>query len=310
MWFTGNFIAGMPDVPGVALGLFRVTLGLAFVWKVCWELRWGALHHLDRGSLIRWRYEHGDSPVKLIPHPVVFRVFHLLRAVAAACLLLGIGTPVAAAALALWCWYEFTFDRKSSHAFLGVCSALLVLSGAADQYLTLSDLLTAGSIGDFLTPAAAAVPTADPWPQILLILAAIHLYWSSAWHKMRSPQFMSGDALQKAFEQLATIRYELPRMHREYWFPEWFNRHFAIGDPQAVRRRWKGPAVTVVAVEALLPLLLLIPQTWLVAVLAGLTMHAIFTMLMPKRLMPFTLATVGTYPLFLDPVLVSQWIMG
>jgi hypothetical protein len=45
-------------------------------------------------------------------------------------------------------------------------------------------------------------------------------------------------------------------------------------------------------------------------VIAGLTMHAVFTMLMPKRLMPFTLATVGTYPLFLDPVLVSHWITG
>lgn len=306
MWFVDNFLDGMPPIPGAALDIFRVVVGLAFLWKVCWEHRWGVQHYMDPGSLVRWRHLQGTARVKVVPSPAAYRVLYGMRAVAAVALLLGVLPRAAAAALAAWSFFEYSFDRKSSHAFLGLGSAALALSDSAGGYLSLGSWLDAGSPAAFLAPDPR--PDADPWPQLLLILAVVHLYWSSAWHKLRSAQFMSGDALQKVFEQLAMIRYELPARHREYWFPERFDRRFALGDPDEVRRRWRGPAIATVALEALLPVLLLIPLTWPVAVAAGVAMHAGFTTMMPKRLLPFTLAAIGSYPLFLDPAVLSRWL--
>jgi hypothetical protein len=59
--------------------------------------------------------------------------------------------------------------------------------------------------------------------------------------------------------------------------------------------------------EAVLPVALLVPALYPAAVVAGILMHAAFTAVLPIRLVPFSLATVGSYLLFPDPAGAARW---
>lgn len=306
MWPFASLFAGFPEVPSTALGLFRFALGLAVTWKSLWEHRWGGASYFNYDSLTRWRYERQSLALKFLPTPAGYRVFYYSRMVAALLLFIGFQSRIAAVVLAIWYFFEFSFDRKFHTAFLGLCCSLLALSSATEDYLSVARLAAASAPAEFFTPGIAANSVADPWPQVLLTLLVIHLYWSSAWHKLRSPQFLSGDALQKALEHYALIREDV--RHSEIWYPNRLTRAFTVDSPEAVRRRWRLPSLATVVVEASVPVMLLIPATWAIGCAVGIIMHICFTAILPKRLLPFTIATLATYPLFLDPVVVTNWM--
>ncbi|GIF13897.1 hypothetical protein [Actinoplanes teichomyceticus] len=296
----------MPDLlpiggttAGPALCLFRLILGVALLWKIIADHRFGMARFfdLDPKSLLRWRYERDEMAVKLLLSPSAFRVFYTARAVAVGCLLAGILTPLAAGVVAAWCLFEFTFDRKFNTLFLGLMCVPFVFTSGADAYLSLQSLLDSGSPAAFFTPPAPDGELTS-WPQVAAVALMCQVYWSSTWYKAASRQFTSGDTLQKTFEQLASVQADLPPGRREYYFPDWFTRRFATADP-AVARRWRLPSLATIAVEGALPLLLIFPFTWPLGALLGLAMHAAFTSILPKRLVPFGLASVGTYLLFL-----------
>ncbi|GAA3886108.1 hypothetical protein GCM10023084_43600 [Streptomyces lacrimifluminis] len=285
---------------GPALCAFRLVLGTALLWKITVDHLYGMARFFDIGprSLLRWRYERDEMAVKLLLSPSAYKVFYAARAVAVVCLFAGVLTPLAAAVVAAWCVFEFTFDRKFNTLFLGMMCLPFVFATGADAYLSLQSLLDAPSPAAFADPSR--VPGGGPsWPQAAVVVLMFQMYWSSAWFKAASRQFTSGDVLQKVFEQLASVRGELPRGRRENYFPEWFVRRFATAEPSVVARRWRIPALATVVVEAALPLLLIFPATWPAGALLGLLMHAAFTLLLPKRLLPFGLASAGTYVLFL-----------
>ncbi|MFD8004166.1 hypothetical protein [Streptomyces mirabilis] len=286
---------------GPALCCFRLILAAALLWKITADHVYGMARFFDLHpkSLVRWRYEQDDMAVKVLLSPTAFKVFYAARAVAVLCLLAGILTPLAAAVVAAWCMFEFTFDRKFNILFLGMMCVPFVFASGADAYLSLQSLLDAPSPVAFFDPARAPGPTGPSWPQAAAVVLMFQVYWSSAWFKAASRQFTSGDTLQKMFDQLASLRDELPPGRREYYFPDWFTRRFATADPSLATRRWLLPSLATIAVEAALPLLLIFPATWPAGALLGLLTHAAFTALLPKRLVPFSLASVGTYVLFL-----------
>ncbi|MEU2422235.1 hypothetical protein ABZ619_14605 [Streptomyces sp. NPDC007851] len=309
----------MPDLlsvhgatAGPALCCFRLILGTALVWKIVADHVYGMARFFDDrpGSLVRWRYERAETAVKLLLSPTAYKVFYVARAVAALCLFAGVLTPLAAAVVAAWCMFEFTFDRKFNTVFLGVMCLPFVFARGAGAYLSLQSLLDAGSPAGFLGPPRAHGGGSLSWPQFAAVVLVFQLYWSSAWFKAASRQFTSGDTLQKVFAQLAALRGELPAGRREYYFPDWFTRRFATGEPSLVARRWRLPALTAIAVEAALPVLLIVPATWCAGALLGLLTHAAFTAMLPKRLVPFSLASVGSYVLFLPPSTFVNLIGG
>ncbi|MFF7475031.1 hypothetical protein [Streptomyces sp. NPDC008092] len=288
---------------GPALCCFRLILGTALVWKIIADHVFGMARFFDDHprSLVRWRYERDEMAVKLLLSPTAYKVFYAARAVAALCLFAGVLTPLAAATVAAWCMYEFTFDRKFNTVFLGTMCLPFVFARGTDAYLSLQSLLDAPSPAAFLDPSRVPGGGGLSWPQLAVVVLVFQLYWSSAWFKAASPQFTSGDTLQKVFEQLTALRGELPDGRREYYLPDWFTRRFATDEPSLVARRWRLPSLATIAVEAALPVLLVIPATWAVGALLGLLTHAAFTAMLPKRLVPFSLASVGTYVLFLPP---------
>ncbi|MFD8810756.1 hypothetical protein ACFV23_04495 [Streptomyces sp. NPDC059627] len=286
---------------GPALCFFRLVLGTALLWKITADHVFGMARFFDLSpkSLQRWRYERAEMSVKLLLSPTAFKVFYTARALAALCVLAGVLTPLASAIVSAWCVFEFTWDRKFNTLFLGAMCLPFVFTRGADTYLSLQSLLDAPSPGAFFDPARVPGDGRPSWPQAAAVVLVFHLYWSSAWHKAASRQFTSGYTLQRVFEQLVSVRDDLPDGPREYFFPDWFTRRFATADPSLVARRWRLPSLATIAVEAVLPLLLIFPATWPAGALLGLLTHASFTTLLPKRLVPFGLASVGTYVLFL-----------
>ncbi|MGX9889462.1 hypothetical protein [Streptomyces sp. NPDC002276] len=309
----------MPDLlsvhgatAGPALCCFRLVLGTALLWKMTADHVFGMARFFDDRpqSLVRWRYERDEMAVKVLLSPTAYKVFYVARAVAALCLFAGVLTPLAAALVAAWCMFEFTFDRKFNTVFLGMMCLPFVFARGSDAYLSLQSLLDAPSPAAFLDPPRVHGGAILSWPQFAAVVLMFQVYWSSAWFKAASRQFTSGDTLQKVFEQLAAVRDELPAGRRDYYFPDWFTRRFATDDPALVARRWRVPSLATIAAEAALPVLLIVPATWRVGALLGLLTHAAFTAMLPKRLVPFSLASVGTYVLFLPPTTFVTLIGG
>ncbi|GHI98025.1 hypothetical protein [Streptomyces olivaceus] len=63
-------------------------------------------------------------------------------------------------------------------------------------------------------------------------------------------------------------------------------------------RLWRAIAAITITAELALPPALLIEQTRLYAIIAGIAMHAAFTCLKPRQLISFTGLTLGTYIAF------------
>jgi hypothetical protein len=72
---------------------------------------------------------------------------------------------------------------------------------------------------------------------------------------------------------------------------------------------WRAAALGTILLEGLLPVLLLGPwRLWLAGVVLGSVLHASFTLLLPRRLMPFTIATISTYVLFASPSILARHV--
>jgi hypothetical protein len=129
MWILHSLAHGLLPVPVASTALLRLGFGAAFVWKFGWDARWGGLHYFDKGTFVRWRYERLKRHAKLLLSPLAYKWFYVSRLVAAVLVMAGIEASAVAALVALWCAFEFTFDRKFHTQFLFVCAACLGVDG-------------------------------------------------------------------------------------------------------------------------------------------------------------------------------------
>lgn len=284
--------------------LFRVVIAVAALYKFGYEHHRGAWRWFAPDSYVYYRYrrEHPRFPLG----PTGYRVFYLAKLAGAAALLVGVLPRPAALVLAAWFLFELRYDRKFHTAYLGLCALFLAASPALDQaltYRTVLDSLAGGPAAVLRAEADRVVD--DVFAQLLLVLLTVQMYLSTAYRKLRSRQFMSGAALHAFTASLHAERYA--QRFRDTWYPPVAVRHLVdVPDPVA-RRRWRPAAVATVVLEAVLPVGLLVPATFPVAVVLGAVMHAAFTAVLPIRLIPFSLATVGSYLLFIDPATAARW---
>ncbi|GAA0356282.1 hypothetical protein PV735_44745 [Streptomyces turgidiscabies] len=122
------------------------------------------------------------------------------------------------------------------------------------------------------------------------------LYWNSAVQKIRSVQFRTGLYLAQWMYAYTQLKDQLP-YRRQNAIPGVVLRHTGNLTPRDIRL-WRLVAVTVIAAEIVLPIVLLIPRTTPYAVAAGITLHAGFTLLKPRQLLTFSGLTVGPYLAF------------
>jgi hypothetical protein len=282
-----------------------VVLAAAMLFKFGYEHRRGGWRYFAPDSFVAYRFrrEHPDLPID----QTRYRILYLAKLAAATGLLLGVLPRVSAVVAGIWFLFELTYDRKYHTAYLGLCSLFLAFSPALGDALTYRTVLAAlGSPVASVLAGEAARMRVDIFAQVLLVLLTAQMYLSSAYRKLRSEHFMSGAALHDFAGSLHRDRH-LQR-YRDTWYPPVMVRHLIEVPVRVARSRWRGPALATVGAEFLLPVVLLVPATYPFAVAFGAVMHAAFTALLPVRLVPFSLATIGSYLLFADPARVLAWL--
>lgn len=287
-WLTELVLDGYPPIPVLARDIFRIVVGLSLVWKFTWDFVWGGFSYFDHGTFTRWKYERLKRHLKLTPSPRAFKVFYVMRYIAAWMVLLGVYSDYAAALVVLWCAFEFVYDRKFHTQFLLIASLFLFLS-RGDFCMSVLNGIGPSCIGG-VTPSA---------PTVVFVVAIVCMYLGSVVIKIRSPQFLSGDVLYRTYSHYAHIQRDMP--FRESWYPSFMLKTFVWCSPDVARHRWRPFAWSALALETVVPVLLLIPQTWILGAVFGALMHAGFWLLFPRRLLPFSLSAVGSYVLFIDP---------
>lgn len=306
MWWVEAVAAGFTyPAPALQINLFRVVLAAAMLVKFGYEHGRGGWRYFEPASYVYYRFRQEHPRLRV--GRTGYRVLYVAKFVAAGCLLAGVAPRAAALVLAVWFFFELRYDRKFHTAYLGLCALFLAASPALTEALTfrtLIDLLEHSPAAVLRAEAARTVD--DAFAQVLLVLLTCQMYLSAAYRKLRSRQFMSGAALHAFTASLHAERHAQP--YRDTYYPPVVVRHLIDVPAPVAARRWRPAAVATVVLEFALPVALLVPAAFPIAVVAGALMHAAFTAALPVRLLPFSLATVGSYLLFAEPVLVSGWL--
>ncbi|ONI91594.1 hypothetical protein ALI22I_08240 [Saccharothrix sp. ALI-22-I] len=298
-WISDYLFGGLSStVPSMAVSAFRVVLAVAVLAKFTADHRNGAWTFLRVDGFVGHR--HRRVHPKLTPSTAVYRVLYVGKFVAAGCLLLGVVPQIAGAAVALWLFFELTFDPENHTSLLATCALLLSFSPGVDDCLTWRTVLDGMREGFAVVIEREQVSVTDPFAQLLIMILVTQMYLATALRKIRSVDFRSGRLLHRVAEHLTLVSDELPQ--RQSWFPQWFVRRFALGDHDRLSARWRRAAIATISLEILVPPGLYFPSTWPYAAVAGLAMHLGFGFLLPARLTSFGLASVGTYLLFASPL--------
>ena len=247
------------------------------LWKTGATGFLGDWNRLRGGGFGRRLLENARGPRQAAVLAALHKPLVVVRGIAGVMLLFGVAPKLAAVAAAVGFLHELSYEYRFNTIYVA---------------LSLLCLLPAGRLGDTLLPVEG-VSSANTWSQFLIVVLTIDVYWNSAYHKVRSPQFRSGLSLAQLAYAADQVKSSLPL--REYVHPPLgATRDVAAG---AVSVRWRLMAVAVLALEVLLPVFLLSPDTRTAAVLAGIGLHVAFLGILPLRLMPFTIATLATYVL-------------
>lgn len=257
------------------------TITAAILFKFAIEARAGAYSYCQPGHFTRYandRYTAEGVARNITPQ--AYRRWFVCKWLAACTLALG-GWLSAAAAAVLAAWFlaiEPRYDYKHHTLFIGVACAFVSLVAPTGLLLE----------GPQHSPEAQLLLTS------VLVAVLVQVYLSSAWIKILSPMFRSGLVLANLFDYLAV---EQQRFRiTETYIPVELIRHIErISDTPSYSRLWKTLAWATIATEALVAGLLLVPHCRPYGMSLGIVMHFAFTLILPRRLLPFLLATVGLY---------------
>ncbi|MFE3608361.1 hypothetical protein [Streptomyces goshikiensis] len=282
MWFFDALASGFqyPTDPA-RLQWFRVAFATVLTARFALALGQGGWDRLVPGSLSAHLAEQRFGPARARLLTTVYRPALIVRTGAAVALALGLAPRLALLAVLAGAAMELLYLRSPNAV------RYTLLTGTA--------LLLAQDLGHGLVIRHGS-STANTWAQCLMIMITTDIYWNSAWHKLRSPQFRSGLYLAQWIHTYTQVREQLP-YRRQYAVPG-LVRRYAGGLTDRDVRLWRAVAACVIAAEIALPPALLIEQTMPYAVVAGIAMHAAFTCLKARQLITFTGLTLATYLAF------------
>ncbi|MBN6050705.1 hypothetical protein JYK22_02070, partial [Nonomuraea sp. RK-328] len=285
-WLLEYYLNGFSaTISAGPVNIFRIAIALAAAWKVGYELMRGSWNWFSPLSLTRYEYEYYQPrlPISLR----LYRAAIIVKIVAVPLLLLGVLPHVAALALGAALTLDLLFHRLWHTLYIATsCFGLALCDGLGAALSVFSPVFSS--------------PGHSPFTLTLLVILTISMYWGSVLQKLRSAHFMSGTALREYSRYLMDTRDLLT--YREVWFPSLYARVFDDSPVLTVKNRFSVMAKITIVLEALLPIGLLFEATWAAAAVCGVLMHVVFTFMYPTRLVPFSVATVGSYALF-----ASQW---
>jgi len=284
-WLLDYYAHGLTGTaPAGPINVFRIVIAVAALWKVVYELRRGSWHWLDRGTFLR--HEFDERFPRLRGWTRLHRPLIVVKAVAGLMLLTGVASYPAAIALALAMAADECIEPNYHVVYIASCSIGLALCGGLGEVYSVWD----GFSG------AARAERHFAFGVTLIVIVTVSMYWGTAYRKIRTPLFTSGTVLRQFTGAQARSGKSFP--HKETWYPELYVRYFGGPARDGASARWKPLSLLTIGMEILLPFGLLWPVTWPVAVALGVGMHLAFTFLYPVRLVPFSLAAVGSYLLF------------
>lgn len=255
--------------------VFCSALWLAILIKMGWDGIHGGLHVQDPGRYPRERLLSRPRHVQVALSPRAWRIWYGARWLALGFVAADVTVGAAWLLLALALFHEIVLDKKF-HTQLLFISALW------------ASLFEASIWRGITEPSEQIIATFTMAAVIVLI------YWNSAVIKLRSPGFMSGDALRVALLGFST---EGPRTGlNEFMFGARF-AHDQLARPW-VRWMLMIGSRGAVAAEFAIPALLMTPATFVFGVTLGIALHLAFWVLLPLKLLPFQIAMLASYALF------------
>jgi hypothetical protein len=267
------------SVPDWRLQWFRIIFAAACLLKFTVSLSHGGFDRMAPGSLGRFQLCAAYGARRGLLLARAYRPTLLVRCLAALGVFLGIGLRAAIVLVLAGLLFELTYAFRYNTVYLALLSCCLLVAGDPGTGFAVS----------------SAVSNDNTWTQFLIVFITIDLYWNSAWQKVRSAHFHDGILLAQFVHFIAQVRHRL--RYREFFYPTLMIRYLGMLDERAVRR-WRYISRAVIVAEFVIPIALMCPPLYPYAVATGIIMHACFTMLMPRQLMGFSIATAGTYLLF------------
>ncbi len=304
MWLVESLTSGFTQpIPIAPLCLFRVLFGLSCLLKFFVETKRGYYRYFESSMFLYVHYQL--SPHRLPIRPVFYRWMYIGKIVVGTFLTLGLFSQIAAILLAIWFAVECSIYFKFHVSFFLLVSFILGLSadiGTVFGYHTLW-LAWRGDKNSLLSDLSK---TGDGLVPCMLVMTTSALYVFSAIRKIRSNDFTGGTVLYVTLQYLQQERCR--RRHAEMFYPDWFITHCVERTEKQLKRIWRPVAGLTIAIEFILPFLLLTNRLGFAAALLGFVVHVGFTFLQPVTLAHFSLATVATYILFLDPYWVASFL--
>lgn len=257
---------------------FRLLFGLGCLWKFVETFRHGGWRRFAPATFNRHQLESAKG--RLGGYVArYYRQLVVLRCLPALGVLLGVWTRACLVFVIVALAVELVYEPRKHPIYFMLNAGYLLLAG------------NTGSLWHF----DAARSNANTWAQVLIALTTFHVYWNSAWMKLRSPQFRSGRVLAQVVHVAERTKDLVPV--REYCLPARAWRPLSAGVDTGARW-WRLLALSTITMEALLPIGLAWSSARLVFVVLGVGMHAAFTCLKPRGLVPFSLVTVASYLAF------------
>lgn len=278
MWLASAFFDNFIYVTDESkLQTFRMLLGLACVYKFLIDLIQGGFSRLRDDSfaamtLATGKWKRLAKVITTLYFPMI-----ICRLVASVALTVGFKPYISLAIVSAGLLYELTYHYRHHTIYI---AAMCIL------------LLFGKNIGDGLVPQHT-LSSSNTFAQWAIVLVTTQMYWKTALVKARSNQFWSGMLIPQYARVVVESNNRM--LYREHFVPNAVRKFFLRPQPAGP---WRLLHRAVIIAEVLLPLALLIPTVFPVALCIGIVMHLGFTALMPVRLPPFTITTLGALWLF------------
>lgn len=295
MWLTEIFANPSPNWYIFQLDLFRVLYSISLLIKYSTETNRGYFEYFKPHTYLYFLNRINKPNFKITED--LYKRVYILKFIAATLLLIGIFPHFSLVIILLGLALELNIYFKYHTNFfflLGLC--LLFYPDLGSCLNLFRYLFSTNSLIDLFR--ADLYHQGFPFVQPFIISLVSAMYISSAYRKLNQV-FLSGRVVYR------TLKFVLEeyksRKHFDFWIPRQCVEFFSQEDEKNLTKLCFPLMSATVLLEFTLPFLLIFQPTWGIAFVMGTLMHLGFTLLFPATLLHFSLISVFSYLVFVDP---------
>lgn len=298
MWWLDYLNTGFTQTGNItALNLFRIVFAISCLIKFATETRRGYFRYFDEDKFLYGLYQVKKHSLFKIT-TFLYRALYILKIPAAFCLLLGVIPHISLIILGIAFLVEIQVYFKFHTNFFLLVGISLALSTDIGKSLTINHLLEG-------TVKSSMHLQGDLFSQFLIIITVTVMYISTVYRKC-NPVFLSGAVVYTHLQQ--KLEKTQPRKHFDGLYPVALINNLVKQEETILTNRWQLLMKCTLILELMVPFFLWFETTRYVGIGLGIFMHILFTFIAPATLAHFSLITVGSYILFIDPHIIFQWL--